>query len=372
MRAYVLTAALTLAVSRFVTAQESDHHHHHQQTPVPANSGPIKVVKKVTEEDLAAGRQVLLPMPGPGNAGETFPIPEVGVHVHYDDTPPEPYKMHLLPDEIAALNTRVVSQDLVYQNGKVYPLDNLEGKYWVAAFIFTRCAGPCPVMSAAMKGLQEKFADVSGDDLRFVSITVDPTYDTPAVMTQYAERFSADPGRWLMLTGEYDRVYKLANSIFGVGLSKHGTGIDDIPGRLMSAPMPETIAHSRRFVLIDDKMIIRGYYEGIEPKEVERLERDLRTLLNDKVDVTSTPAALGEQSAMMAPSSSGPMTREEKMRRHREAMQLRLEEARAKREAMRAAQEAEEEKLMADQKAAQAEAEAKNQQQPATDAAAKP
>src|SRR5438105_12473470 len=82
---------------------------------------------------------------------------------------------------------------------------DLLGKVWVAAFGFTRCTGPCPQVSGTMARLQ---AELAGQpDLRLVSFSVDPDHVTPGVLREYAQRFGADPQRWLYLTGPRDDMY---------------------------------------------------------------------------------------------------------------------------------------------------------------------
>src|SRR5215207_3732677 len=78
---------------------------------------------------------------------------------------------------------------LTERSGKTVSSADLEGKVWVAAFVFTRCTGPCPQVSATMARLQQELADAS--DLRLVTFTVDPAHDEPAELKRYAEHFRA-------------------------------------------------------------------------------------------------------------------------------------------------------------------------------------
>lgn len=120
-----------------------------------------------------------------------------------------------------------------------------------------------------MKQLQDEF--MNEKDLRLVSITVDPKQDTPKVLSEYARRFGADPEHWLFLTGEKEAIYRLAQEGFRLGAA-------EIP----HDKRPEsgaTHTHSPRFVLIDRKVQIRGYYASTDAEAMVRLRRDLRTLL---------------------------------------------------------------------------------------------
>ena len=89
---------------------------------------------------------------------------------------------------------------LISQAGQTTNLKDLEGKVWVADFIYTNCTGPCPRMSSEMRQVQEAVRNLT--EVKLVSFTVDPVRDTPQVLAVYAKRFQAEPSRWLFLTGE--------------------------------------------------------------------------------------------------------------------------------------------------------------------------
>src|SRR5215510_14587164 len=105
---------------------------------------------------------------------------------------------------------------LIDQDGRPVQRADLQGKVWIASFIFTNCPNECPLMTAAMAQLQSHLAHVA--DLRLVSISVDPDHDTPVVLSQYAERFNADPSRWFFLTGDKQAIYHLAREGFRLGI----------------------------------------------------------------------------------------------------------------------------------------------------------
>lgn len=144
--------------------------------------------------------------------------------------------------------------------GQLVDLEKMAGKVWVADFIFTSCAGVCPVMTGAMAGLQRSF---EGDErVQFVSVTVDPETDTPEVLNKYAERYEADNEQWHFLTGDLDDIHALATQNFKVG------------------SLDEPINHSSRFILVDATGFIRGYYIGTDPEDVAELEIAIRQLLD--------------------------------------------------------------------------------------------
>ena len=119
-----------------------------------------------------------------------------------------------------------------------------------------------------MAKLQTEMADSS--DLAFVSISVDPEHDVPEVLARYADRFKADPHRWLFLTGEKKEIYRLA---------QEGFHLSAVPASDKRGEEADVVLHSSRFVLIDGKGQIRGYYESSDGEARKRLRRDLKTLL---------------------------------------------------------------------------------------------
>src|SRR5450631_1242868 len=98
---------------------------------------------------------------------------------------------------------------LINQNGQATTLADLSNHVWVADIIFTRCAGPCPRMTAQMKSLQDHLPKTSG--ARLVTLTTDPDFDSPAVLKKYGERFGADFNRWTFLTGTKSEIAALAS-----------------------------------------------------------------------------------------------------------------------------------------------------------------
>ncbi len=150
--------------------------------------------------------------------------------------------------------------ELVNEQGQPFGSKQLTGKVWIADFIYTTCPGPCPRMSAIMAKLQY---DAFGD-FRMVSFTVDPARDTPAAFAAYAKRFKADPTRWTFLTGPQDTLQMLNRKGFKLG---------DVDGSL---------DHSSRFVLVDRRMHIRGFYGTSEEDGITQLKRDLSRALREK------------------------------------------------------------------------------------------
>jgi protein SCO1/2 len=151
---------------------------------------------------------------------------------------------------------------LTDQSGAAFDSRALAGKVWAADFMFTTCTGPCPRMSSQMRQVQTALA--GEPDVRLVSFTVDPARDTPAVMARYAERYDAIAGKWFFLTGPRETLQHLDKDVFMLG---------DVDASLQ---------HSTRFVLVDRKSHLRGFYLTSETDAIDRLIADARKLLAEK------------------------------------------------------------------------------------------
>ncbi|MEA2711272.1 MAG: hypothetical protein QOF78_3873 [Phycisphaerales bacterium] len=152
---------------------------------------------------------------------------------------------------------------LVDQNEKPVTLEALHGAPFIANFIFTHCAGPCPVMTAKMSKLQQAVPAA----VKLVSVTVDPTQDRPAVLKEYAGKFNADDSRWRFLTPakveDANDVYALARGMLIAA---------------MPAKDENPIIHSEKFVLVDADGKIRAYYDSGDAEQMTKLKADAAEL----------------------------------------------------------------------------------------------
>jgi protein SCO1/2 len=156
---------------------------------------------------------------------------------------------------------------LTDQNGNKFSSDTLNNHVWVADFIYTNCPGPCPRMSSQMHQVQAALAGedvVAKEDARFVSFTVDPARDTPAVLTAYSKHFLADPATWYFLTGDKAALNHLSFDVF------HLSAVDG------------TLEHSTRFTLVDRRGRIRGFYSTFDKDAVPTLIADAKRLLKER------------------------------------------------------------------------------------------
>lgn len=153
---------------------------------------------------------------------------------------------------------------LTDQDGVPRGLPDLAGKWWVADFIFTTCHSSCPVMTKNMNKLRRSVA-ASGSIL-MVSISVDPERDTPEQLKKYSKEKDLATAGWWFLTGSRDAVQRLALDGFHLGIQENPQN------------PAEPILHSRKFVLVDDRGHIRGYFDGMETAEVEALQAELERI----------------------------------------------------------------------------------------------
>ena len=153
--------------------------------------------------------------------------------------------------------------DLVDQDNKPVNLATVSGKPWVADFVFTHCAGPCPIMTGKMAALRKRIPA----DVRLVSFTVDPERDSPAVLKEYAAKFNGDEPRWRFVTGSKDAIYGLAAKMFLTAIPATG----DAP-----------IIHDEHFVLVDGEGKVRGLYHSKDDEAMEALKRDAAALAGSK------------------------------------------------------------------------------------------
>lgn len=146
------------------------------------------------------------------------------------------------------------------QDGRAASDEALRRHVWIADFIFTRCTTACPLISAKMLLLRQA---ITSPDVRFVSFSVDPTFDTPAVLKQYARRWQ-DDGRWVLLSTEPAAVQDIARAM-------------KVPLERSSDPQ-NPILHSTSFFLVDGSGNLRGIYDSVDDDAVRRLVADARSL----------------------------------------------------------------------------------------------
>lgn len=176
------------------------------------------------------------------------------------------YSVYLFQKEAERPKLPVLGQvsefQLMDEQGKDFKLRNLSGQIWIANFFFTTCGDICPIMSKNMAALHLSFELVN--DVTLVSITVNPEQDTSEALLNYAKKFNANTDKWRFLTGTREQITDLVINSFKLG------------------SIEEPIFHSPKFVLVDRRGLIRGYYDGVQDGEVSQLYQDAALLLKEK------------------------------------------------------------------------------------------
>ena len=149
---------------------------------------------------------------------------------------------------------------------------NLAGKIYVADFFFTSCPSICPVMQRNMLDVYNAFK--SGNDVKILSYTIDPKYDSVPVLKKYADKLGITGNTWWFLQGKKDDTYRIAEKNYLVAVSKDTT----VAGGYV---------HQGYFVLIDKEKRVRGSYDGTNQQQVAQLIADIKTLQTEPVAETS-------------------------------------------------------------------------------------
>lgn len=187
----------------------------------------------------------------------TYDIPvffEKGVDNPFRECPIADTTQHYIP-EFSFTN----------QAGQTVGRADMEGKITIVDFFFTSCPSICPKMSSEMERVNDMFRD--NEHVQIMSISIDPTYDTPEVLRDYAEKHNAEVGKWNFLTGGVQETYDLAKCGFIIP-SIDGLGV------------PDDFVHSDKFILVDELGRIRGYYSGTSREDVDLLMLETKVLLH--------------------------------------------------------------------------------------------
>ncbi|MEY2894695.1 MAG: hypothetical protein RIS42_414 [Bacteroidota bacterium] len=157
---------------------------------------------------------------------------------------------------------RFLNQDSVWVSEK-----DMAGKIYIADFFFTSCPTICPKMKTQLLRIYERYAE--NDNIRILSHSIDPTYDTPSILKQYAARLQVKSPRWNMLTGDKAAIYKLGEKSYMVTAQEDKNEAGGF-------------VHSGAFILVDKNRHVRGIYDGTQEAEVNHLIEDIEILLQEK------------------------------------------------------------------------------------------
>jgi protein SCO1/2 len=154
----------------------------------------------------------------------------------------------------------ILNFKLINQNGEIITNNNYKNKIYVADFFFTRCTNICIAMAYNMSELQEYYKNDT--DIMFLSHSVTPVIDSVSVLKEYAVNKGVIDAKWNVTTGSKKHIYELARKSYFAVLEDGDGGENDF-------------IHTEQFVLVDKERRIRGYYDGTEKKDMEKLKKDM-------------------------------------------------------------------------------------------------
>jgi len=166
-------------------------------------------------------------------------------------------------------NHKVADFKLINQNGDTITQEDYKDKIYVADFFFTRCQTICPIMTNNMEKLQEVFKN--DNDIKFLSLSVTPEMDSIPILREYADRKGVIDAKWNITTGNKKHIYELARKSYFAVLDEGDGGVQDF-------------IHTENFILVDKKKQIRGFYDGTDSNDIQRLITDIQILKNEFKD----------------------------------------------------------------------------------------
>ncbi|MDC9722057.1 MAG: SCO family protein [Urechidicola sp.] len=171
----------------------------------------------------------------------------------------------LVDDEVRHIRKghTISNFSLINQNGEIITQKDYEDKIYVADFFFTRCQTICPVMTNNMVKIQEAFE--SDNSIMLLSHSVTPVMDSIPILREYADKKGVDDKIWNITTGDKAHIYELARKSYFAVVDEGDGGLQDF-------------IHTENFVLVDKKNQIRGYYDGTDAQDVDRLIEDIKLL----------------------------------------------------------------------------------------------
>jgi protein SCO1 len=158
--------------------------------------------------------------------------------------------------------------EAVNQHEEEVTSDMLEGEWWITKTIFTRCPTVCNVMSPNMAELQEEMEEEGVEDVRIVSFTVDPEFDTPERLESYGESYGADFDNWDFLTG-YDEE------------EIQSYALDSFKAQIQEVPEQDDIMHPTRFYLVAPDGVVHRMYAGEDNFDAEATVADMQQVISE-------------------------------------------------------------------------------------------
>ncbi len=160
-------------------------------------------------------------------------------------------------------NHKVANFELINQNGDTITQKDYANRIYVTDFFFTRCQTICPIMTTNMVDLQDFYKNDSS--VVFLSHSVTPIIDSISVLRAYADKKGVLDSKWNLVTGDKKQIYNLARKSYFAVLDEGDGGAQDF-------------IHTEQFILIDKKRQIRGFYDGTDKNEIQRIIKDIKIL----------------------------------------------------------------------------------------------
>lgn len=181
------------------------------------------------------------------------------------------------PDYVETnINGKVTSDTILHQihhfsfinqDGKTITNEDFKGKIYVAEFFFTSCPSICPVMDKNLHKVYDVYKD--NDEVRILSHSIDPEFDSPKVLKEYAEKKNIDTRFWTLVTGNRDSIYQICEFDY-MAFAKTDKKADG------------GYIHSGFLTLIDKNRHVRGAYDGTVESDVDKLISDIAILLKER------------------------------------------------------------------------------------------
>jgi protein SCO1/2 len=162
---------------------------------------------------------------------------------------------------------KIADFSLINQNGNIITQKDYKNKIYVADFFFTTCQTICPIMTDHMVKIQKEI--MTDDEVMLLSHSVTPEIDTPELLKSYAIKKGVNDAKWHLVTGDKKHIYELARKSY-LAVKSAGTGD------------AYDMIHTENFMLIDKKRQIRGFYDGTNSEDIQRLLKDIKHLKKEK------------------------------------------------------------------------------------------
>lgn len=187
---------------------------------------------------------------------------------YYKDASFTPYFYNNEEEAIQQVAHKIGTFSFLDQNGKIVSSQSLNGKIYIANFIFTSCGSICPTITSNLKSIETEYKD--DPSFSMLSFSVTPWMDSVSVLKNYANNYGITANNWHFLTGQKEEIYTLARKSYfaeeDIGLSKSNNDF----------------LHTEHIILVDKNKRIRGIYNGTEISEIKNLSHDISILLSEQ------------------------------------------------------------------------------------------